>query len=131
MVTDPIADMLVRIHNAAQRGYPTVKIPASRLKAEMLRVLNAEGFIDRYEREEVDGKPMLTVQLRYVREGQPVIAGLRRISKPGKRVYVGRRQLKQVLNGMGMAILSTSRGVMTDHEARRASLGGEVLCQVW
>jgi small subunit ribosomal protein S8 len=131
VVTDPIADMLVRIHNAAQRGYPTVKIPASRLKAEMLRVLNAEGFIDRFEREEVDGKPMLAVQLRYVREGQSVIAGLRRISKPGKRVYAGRRQLKQVLNGMGMAILSTSRGVMTDHEARRASLGGEVLCQVW
>jgi small subunit ribosomal protein S8 len=131
MVTDPIADMLVRIRNAAQRGYPTVKIPASRLKTEVLRVLHAEGFIGRYEREEVDGKPMLTVQLRYVREGQPVIAGLRRISKPGKRVYAGRRELKQVLNGMGLAILSTSRGVMTDHEARRASLGGEVLCQVW
>ncbi|WP_447979902.1 30S ribosomal protein S8 [Candidatus Nitrospira bockiana] len=131
MTTDPIADLLTRIQNALGRGHETLTVPASRLKAEILRVLKAEGFITSYERQEVDGHPVLKVQLRYVGEGQPVITGMRRISKPGKRVYVGRRNLTHVMSGMGLSIVSTSRGVMTDQESRRAGLGGEVLCQVW
>jgi small subunit ribosomal protein S8 len=131
MMTDPIADLLTRIQNALGRGHATVTVPASKLKAEVLRVLKAEGFINQYEREQADGHPMLKIQLRYIGEGQSVITGIRRISRPGKRVYVGRRDLTRVLNGMGLSIVSTSKGLMTDQESRRAGLGGEVLCQVW
>lgn len=131
MVTDPIADLLVRIQNASRRGHDSLLVPASRLKAEVLRVLKAEGFITDFERAEADGHPALRVQLRYVAEGQPMITGMQRVSKPGRRVYVGRRDIPKVRGGMGIAILSTSRGVMTDEESKRASLGGEVLCQVW
>lgn len=131
MMTDPIADLLTRIQNALGRGHATVMVPASKLKTEILRVLKAEGFIAEYEREQGDGHPTLKVQLRYVGEGQPVITGMRRISRPGKRVYVGSRELTRVLNGMGLSIVSTSKGLMTDQESRRAGLGGEVLCQVW
>lgn len=131
MITDPIADLLVRIQNATRRGHEIVMVPASKLKAEILRILKAEGFIKDYEQEQVEGLPFLKIHLRYVSEGQPVITGLRRISKPGRRVYVGRRDLKPVMGGMGIAILSTSKGVMTDQESRRAGVGGEVLCQVW
>ncbi len=131
MMTDPIADLLVRIQNAVRRRHATVTVPASKLKADVLRVLKAEGFIGDYDRETIEGKPMLNVHLRYVGDGQPIIMGMRRISKPGKRVYVGRRDVTQVMSGMGIAIVSTSRGLMTDQESRRASLGGEVLCHVW
>ena len=131
MMTDPLADLLIRIQNAVRRRHATVTVPASKLKAEVLRVLRAEGFIGDYEPETVEGKPMLNVRLRYVGEGQPVIIGMRRISKPGKRVYVGRRDVTRVMSGMGVAILSTSKGLMTDQESRKASLGGEVLCHVW
>lgn len=131
MVTDPIADLLVRIQNGARRGHESITVPASRLKAEVLRVMKAEGFINGYEPATVDGHPALKVQLRYVGEGQPVITGMRRVSKPGKRVYVGRRNVKPVMAGMGLAILSTSKGLMTDQESRSASLGGEVLCHIW
>lgn len=131
MVTDPIADLLIRIQNGARRGHDTVSVPASKLKAEVLRVLKAEGFITDYERALSGGHPSLQVRLRYIGDGQPIITGMRRISKPGKRVYVGRRNIKPVRAGMGVSILSTSKGVMTDQESKRASLGGEVLCHVW
>ena len=131
MVTDPIAELLVRIQNAAGRGHASVSVPASKLKADILRVLKTEGFINEYEKTAVEGHPTLQVQLRYVAEGQPVITGMRRISRPGRRVYVGRRDVKAVMGGMGLAIISTSKGLMTDHESRRANLGGEVLCEVW
>lgn len=131
MMTDPLADVLVRLQNAARRGHETVTVPASRLKAELLRVLKAEGFISDYERTVADGHPVLRIRLRYVGEGQPIITGLRRISKPGKRVYVGKRDVRPVMGGMGLAILSTSKGVMTGQESRQAGLGGEVLCHVW
>jgi small subunit ribosomal protein S8 len=131
MMTDPIADLLVRIQNAMRRGHATVTIPASKLKTEILRVLKSEGFIGAYDREEVDGHPVLKIQLRYVGEGEPIITKMKRISRPGKRVYVGCRDLKQVMNGMGLSIVSTSKGLMTDQESRREGLGGEVLCQVW
>lgn len=131
MMTDPIADLLIRIQNGARRGHETVTVPASKLKVELLRVLKAEGFISHYELSIANGHPALRIQLRYLGEGQPIMMGMRRISKPGKRVYVGRREVKQVMGGMGLAILSTSKGLMTDQESRRASLGGEVLCHVW
>ena len=131
MMTDPIADLLVRIQNGARRRHAAVEIPSSKLKQELLRVLHAEGFIGGYEQDVVGGRPTLKVQLRYVGDGESIITGMRRVSKPGKRVYVGRRDVTQVMSGMGMAILSTSKGLMTDQESRRASLGGEVLCQVW
>ena len=131
MVTDPIADLLVRIQNAAGRGHTSVSVPASKLKADVLRVLKAEGFINEYEQTTVDGHPALQVQLRYVAERQPVITGMRRVSRPGRRVYVGRRDVKAVMAGMGLAIISTSKGLMTDQESRRENLGGEVLCEVW
>lgn len=131
MMTDPIADLLIRIQNGARRGHETVTAPASKLKAEVLRVLKAEGFISGYEQISVEGLPILRIQLRYVGERQPMITALRRVSRPGKRVYVGRRNVVRVLSGMGLSILSTSKGVMTDQASRRAGLGGEVLCQVW
>jgi small subunit ribosomal protein S8 len=131
MMTDPIADLLIRIQNAAGRGHPSVMVPASKLKAEILRVLKAEGFINEYEPATVEGHPALQIRLRYVAEGQPVITGMRRISKPGRRVYVGRREVNSVMGGMGLAIISTPKGLMTDQESRRANLGGEVLCEVW
>ena len=131
MMTDPIADLLIRIQNGAKRGHETVTAPASKLKAEVLRVLKAEGFIRGYEQIDVDGLPTLRIQLRYVAERQPMITALRRVSKPGKRVYVGRRNVVRVRSGMGLSILSTSKGVMTDQASRRAGLGGEVLCHVW
>jgi small subunit ribosomal protein S8 len=131
MMTDPIADLLIRIQNAARRGHPTVTVPASKLKAEVLRVMKAEGFVGNVEKDEVDGHPMLKIQLRYIGEGEPVITGMRRISKPGKRVYVGCDEVPRVMGGMGLAIMSTSKGVMTGPESRKARLGGEVLFQVW
>ncbi len=130
-MTDPIADLLIRIQNGAKRGHETVTAPASKLKTEVLRVLKAEGFISGYEQISVDGLPTLRIQLRYVGERQPMITALRRVSRPGKRVYVGRRNVVRVRSGMGLSILSTSKGVMTDQASRRAGLGGEVLCQVW
>jgi small subunit ribosomal protein S8 len=131
MVTDPIADLLVRIQNGARRGHETVSAPASKLKADLLRIMKAEGFISDYEHSTEAGHPTLRIRLRYVGEGQPVITGMRRISKPGQRVYVGHRDVKPVVGGMGLAVLSTSKGVMTDRESRQAGLGGEVLCHIW
>ncbi len=131
MVTDPIADLLVRIQNAARRRHETVSVPASRLKREILKILQAEGFIHGFEEETVDGHRSLRVQLRYIGEDQPMITGTKRISKPGRRVYVGKQGIPKVRNGIGISILSTSKGLMTDQQSRRAGLGGEVLCSVW
>ncbi|MGH7165961.1 MAG: 30S ribosomal protein S8, partial [Nitrospiraceae bacterium] len=101
MMTDPIADLLVRIQNATRRGHETVTVPASKLKAELLRVLKNEGFITDFEQATTDGHPTLKILLRYLGEGQPIITGMRRISKPGQRVYVGRRKVPPVMGGMG------------------------------
>ncbi len=131
MVTDPIGDMLVRLRNGARRHHEVVTIPASRLKREVLRVLQAEGFIQGVEQAVEDGHPVIKIQLRYIGEGQSMITGLERISKPGCRVYVGSKEIPKVRNGIGVSILSTSKGVMTDRESRHAGLGGEVLCSVW
>ncbi|HEU4506095.1 MAG TPA: 30S ribosomal protein S8 [Nitrospira sp.] len=131
MVTDPISDLLVRLRNGFRRHHDVVTIPASKLKHEVLRVLQAEGFIQGIETATENGHPVLQVTLRYVGEGQPMITGMQRVSKPGRRVYVGTREIPRVRNGIGMAILSTSKGIMTDQASRKANLGGEVLCAVW
>ncbi len=131
MMTDPIADLLVRLRNGAQRAHDSVLVPASRLKRGILRVLKTEGYIRDYAEELVDGHPHLRVWMRYVAEGQPMINTLRRVSKPGLRVYVGKREVQPVRGGLGIAVLSNSSGVMTDRESRAAGVGGEVLFQVW
>lgn len=130
VMTDPIADMLTRIRNAIQRKHATVLVPASKLKIEILRVLKEEGYISDYEKIEDEKQGMISITLKYV-EKTPVIKGLKRISKPGLKVYAKRNELPRVLNGLGVAIVSTSRGVMSDRSARKENLGGEVLAFVW
>ena len=130
MITDPIADMLTRIRNANQMKHATVSMPASKVKAEILRVLKAEGYISDYVVKEEDNKKFIEVTLKYVNK-QRVIQGIKRISKPGLRVYAKANELPRVLNGLGVAIVSTSSGVMTDKEARSKKLGGEVIAFVW
>jgi small subunit ribosomal protein S8 len=130
-MTDPIADFLTRLRNAMRRRHPDFRVPASRLKAEVARVLQQEGFIQSVESVVEDRHPVLRVQLRYLDGELPIIAGLRRVSKPGHRVYVGHRAIPSVMRGMGIAILSTPKGVMTGSAARKQGIGGEVLCFVW
>lgn len=132
-MTDPIADLLVRIQNAIQRGHEGVLVPATRLKVEILRVLKSEGFVKGYEPVAKEGHPVLQVELRYTadKDKQSTITGMRRISKPGHRVYVGKTEVPKVMGGLGVAVLTTSQGVMTDREARQNGVGGEVLCYVW
>ncbi|MBX3326303.1 MAG: 30S ribosomal protein S8 [Nitrospira sp.] len=131
MVTDPIGDLLVRLKNGAQRRYETVTVPTSKLKRAILEILKREGYVEGVEDSVEHGHPVLQVRLRYVGEGQPMITGLERISKPGRRVYVGSQDIRKVRNGIGVSILSTSKGIMTDQESRKSHLGGEVLCSVW
>lgn len=128
-VNDPIADMLTRIRNACKARRPDVSMPSSKLKAAVAEVLKQNGYILDYH---VDGdvKKILTIVLKY-HAGAPVIEGLKRVSKPSRRVYVGADEIPRVLDGLGMAILSTSRGVVSDRVARRENVGGEVLCYVW
>ncbi|MFA6987645.1 MAG: 30S ribosomal protein S8 [Acholeplasmataceae bacterium] len=131
VMTDPIADMLTRIRNANQMHHETVEMPASRLKADVLQVLKEEGFIVDYKKEESENKfEVLVVNLKY-NGNERVIKGLKRISKPGLRVYARVDQLPKVLNGLGIAIISTSKGIMTDRDARTQQIGGEVLAYVW
>jgi small subunit ribosomal protein S8 len=131
MLTDPISDLLVRLKNGAQRRHETVAVPTSKLKRAILEILKREGYVDGIEDGVRDGHPILDVRLRYVGEGQPMITGLERISKPGRRVYVGSKDIAKVRNGIGVSILSTSKGIMTDQESRKNKLGGEILCSVW
>jgi len=128
-MSDPIADMLTRIRNAQLVGHTEVVMPASKLKASIAKVLKDEGYIEDFATRANDGKPELAVSLKYY-AGRPVIERLERVSKPGLRVYKGRDNLPRVMNGLGVAILSTSRGVMTDSKARATGVGGEVLCIV-
>ena len=125
-MTDPIADMLTRIRNANQNRAPFCEIPTSKVKTEIAKILKDEGFIEEYK---IDGNTM-TLTLKY-KNKERVITGLKRISKPGLRVYAGCDELPTVLNGLGIAIISTSKGIMTDKEARANSLGGEVIAYVW
>lgn len=135
-VTDPIADMLTRIRNALMVGHSTVSMPSSKLKVSIAKILKEEGFISTYE--VVDGKTaeqkVLRLRLKYIgerRERKSVISGLERISRPGRRVYTGKKEIPWVLSGMGVAIISTPKGVMTGQRARQLGVGGEVICKVW
>ncbi|MEW6752219.1 MAG: 30S ribosomal protein S8 [Candidatus Latescibacterota bacterium] len=130
-MTDPIADMLTRIRNASKARHPRVDVPASRLKREIARVLAENRFIDNFALVEDSKQGMLRLYLRYDGHNRGLIRGLQRVSRPGLRHYAPRGEIPRVLRGMGIAIVSTSRGVMTDREARRAGIGGEVLCTVW
>ena len=130
MMTDPIADMLTRIRNAAQAQHEHTVLPSSNLKAQLAEILKQEGFIDDYRVE--DGvQKSLTIFLKYGRDRQSAFVGMRRSSRPGRRFYVGHHDIPRVQNGMGVAILSTSAGIMTDRDARNKRVGGEVLCEVW
>lgn len=131
MMTDPIADMLTRIRNAVRVEHPHVEMPLSKVKKGMAEVLKREGYI--WDFEEVATAPanQLKLHLKYGPNGERVIRHIRRVSKPGRRIYSGATQLRPVLNGMGISIISTSRGVISDREARQRKLGGEVLCELW
>jgi small subunit ribosomal protein S8 len=131
MVTDPIADMLTRIRNAVAVGHERVAMPASKQKVNIARILVDEGFIDRYEVVENGHRSELELVLRYAERRRPVILGLKRVSRPGHRVYAGARELPRVQGGLGVAVVSTSQGLMPDREARKRRLGGEIVCEVW
>jgi small subunit ribosomal protein S8 len=131
MLTDPIADYLTRIRNGLRAGHGSVEIPASRLKVEMTRILKEQGYITDYSSEPGRVGEVITVQLKYTEDQQPVISGLERVSRPGRRRYVDGRSVPRVHGGTGTAIISTSRGVMTGHEATAKGVGGEVVAYVW
>jgi len=131
-MTDPIADLLTRIRNAALARHDRTEIPASRLKANVAKILKDEGYIaDVRENDENEGKKTLTIVLKYGRDRASAIDGVRRVSRPGRRVYVRHDRIPSPFSGLGISILSTSRGVMSDRDARRLKLGGELLCEVW
>jgi len=139
MQSDPIADMLTRLRNALMAGHTSVTLPSSKLKLSIAQILKEEGYIEDFqvltpEGEKAVGQPTLRLLLKYVgvrREKRPVISGLERISKPGRRIYTRKNEIPWVLSGMGIAILSTPRGVMTGAKARKLGVGGEVLCKIW
>jgi small subunit ribosomal protein S8 len=130
MQSDPIADMLTRIRNGHRAGLKTVEMSHSKMKAEIARILKREGYIEEYV-EEGDTKKMLKVSLKYYHGKKPCITGLRRVSSPGLRRYVVSTEIPRVLGGLGIAILTTSSGILTDREARKAKVGGELMCMVW
>lgn len=131
MMTDTIADMLTRIRNANQRRHDVVEMPISKMRTEIARVLKQEGFIKNFQVVKSRPVELLRIHLRYLYEDQSVISGLRRVSRPGRRFYVRKDEIPVVKGGMGIAILSTPKGVMTDRKSRKENTGGEVLCYVW
>ena len=130
-MTDPIADMLTRIRNANVVKHETVDVPASNMKKELSRILLEEGFIRGYDVIEDGKQGIIRIQLKYGQTGERVISGLKRISKPGMRVYADKHEVPRVLNGLGISIISTSKGILTDKQARKDNVGGEVICYVW
>jgi small subunit ribosomal protein S8 len=131
MMTDPIADMLARLRNGALARHAAVSLPASRLKASIARVLAEAGYVGDVREEEQEGRSVVRVELRYADDGRSLIDGLRRVSRPSRRVYVGKDEVPKVRNGLGIAVLSTSKGILSDRAAREAGVGGELLCEVW
>jgi small subunit ribosomal protein S8 len=131
MMTDPIADMLTRIRNAGLARHDRTEVPASHLKEALAHILKSEGFIADVRPSEGEGAKQLTIVLKYGRDRQSAIDGVRRVSRPGRRVYVRHDRIPRVLSGLGISILSTSRGLMSDREARRQKIGGELICEVW
>lgn len=130
-MTDPIADMLTRVRNANTAKHENVDVPASNIKKEIARILLEEGFIKGYDVIEDGKQGLIRLQLKYGKSGERVISGLKRISKPGMRVYADRDTLPRVLNGLGVSIISTSKGILTDKQARELGVGGEVICYIW
>jgi small subunit ribosomal protein S8 len=135
-ISDPIADMLTRIRNAVMAGHQTVSIPSSKLKASIAKILAQEGFVESYEevKTEFAYRQNIRIKLKYVgkrRSRKPVISGIERVSRPGRRVYTGRKEIPWVRSGIGVAIVSTPKGVMTGNRARQLKVGGEVLCKIW
>lgn len=130
-MTDPIADMLTRVRNANSVKHESLEVPASNIKKELARILLEEGFIKGYDVVEDGKQGIIKIQLKYGRNGEKVISGIKRISKPGMRVYAGKEDVPKVLNGLGISIVSTSKGIITDREARKQNVGGEVICYVW
>jgi len=131
MLTDPIADMLTRVRNAIHARHPKVDVPASKLKTEIARILKEEGYIQNYKVAEEGIKKTIKIYLKYSPNNSPVISEIKRISRPGCRVYVGQKEIPRVLGGLGINILTTPRGVMTGRDAHRERVGGEILCRVW
>jgi small subunit ribosomal protein S8 len=130
-MTDPIADLLTRIRNAVQAAHSSMLVPASKIKLEIVKILKTEGFIEGYIEIEDDKQGQLKLFMKYDSSNKGVLRGIKRISKPSRRVYVGKKDIPRVRNGLGVAILTTPRGVFTDSQARNAGVGGEVLCYVW
>ena len=131
MMTDPLSDMLTRIRNACRAGHPDTLCPHSRLKMGVAKVLQEAGYLSQVEVEASEGRPVLRISVRYRDDGRPLLDGLRRVSRPGRRVYVGSKEIPKVRNGLGLAVLSTPKGVLSDRSARTESVGGELLCEVW
>ncbi len=129
--SDSLSDLFTRLRNGMQAGHDRVDVPSSRLKESVLKVLEQEGFIGPFRRVEESGRPILRVGLKYDHEGEPIVAGLERVSRPGRRIYARADAIPSVLGGLGVSIVSTSRGIVTDKVAREKRLGGEVLCNVW
>ena len=128
---DPITDLLNRLRNAMRAGHERVDLPASRVKEAVVRVLADEGYVASYRRVEDAGRPVLRIALKYDSEGEPVVNGLERVSRPGRRIYARAGEVPEVLGGLGTSIVSTSRGIVTGRRARESKLGGEILCNVW
>jgi len=131
MMTDPVADMLTRIRNAGRARHAETRCPASRLKAAVAKVLADKGFVDQVKEDASGRHPELVIGIRYRPDGRTLIDGVQKVSRPGRRVFVSAAEVPRVRNGLGMAVLSTSRGVMSDADAREAHIGGEVICEVW
>jgi len=131
MMTDPLADLLTRIRNAYQAGHAELTCPSSKMKLAVARVLVGEGFLESADVEAHEGKARLRIRLRYDEDGVPIVDGLRRVSRPGRRVYVGVADIPRVRSGLGTAVLSTPKGILSDRAARDEAVGGEVLCEVW
>jgi small subunit ribosomal protein S8 len=130
-ISDPISDLLTRLKNGMRAGHERVDMPSSRLKEAVLKVLEEEGFVASFRKVQEAGRPILRVGLKYDHEGEPIVSGLERVSRPGRRVYAKADAIPQVLGGLGVSIVSTSKGIVTDKSARQSRLGGEVLCNIW
>jgi len=131
-MTDPVADLLSRIRTAYMAKHDRLDVPASKLKLEVCRILKEQGYVESFEKLDADPvKRQLRIYLRYTPDGEPLIRSIKRISKPGRRVYKGAEEIRPVLNGLGVGIISTSQGLLTDSQARQRRVGGEVLCEVW
>lgn len=131
MLTDPIADMLTRIRNAVRIKNEKIDIPASRMKVEIAKILKEEGFVKSYKIIKDKKQGILRLTPKYAPDGKPIITGLKRVSTPGRRVYIGKEEIPKVMGGVGIAIITTSKGILTDKECRREGVGGEVICYIW